>query len=59
MPWKERDRMDERMRIVARLLDGEKMAPLCRSFGISRKTVTGTIRNLCVRNGPGSGWRAP
>jgi len=38
MPWKECDRMDERMRFVARLLDGEKMAPLCRSFGISRKT---------------------
>jgi putative transposase len=30
--------MDERIRFVARLLDGEKMAPLCRSFGISRKT---------------------
>jgi len=30
--------MDERLRFVARLLDGEKMAPLCRSFGISRKT---------------------
>ena len=30
--------MDERVRFVARLLDGEKMAPLCRSFGISRKT---------------------
>src|SRR5689334_1835373 len=38
MPWKVCDRMDERMRFVARLLDGEKMAPLCRSFGISRKT---------------------
>ena len=30
--------MDERIRFVARLLDGEKMAPLCREFGISRKT---------------------
>ena len=30
--------MDERVRFIARLLDGEKMAPLCRSFGISRKT---------------------
>jgi putative transposase len=30
--------MDERMRFVARLLDGEKMAPLCAEFGISRKT---------------------
>ena len=29
---------DERLRFVARLLDGEKMAPLCREFGISRKT---------------------
>jgi putative transposase len=30
--------MDERIRFVARLLEGEKMAPLCREFGISRKT---------------------
>ena len=26
--------MDERLRFVARLLDGEKMAPLCGEFGI-------------------------
>jgi len=30
--------MNERMRFVARLLEGEKMAPLCREFDISRKT---------------------
>jgi putative transposase len=30
--------MDERLRFVARLLEGEKMAPLCAQFGISRKT---------------------
>jgi putative transposase len=30
--------MDERMRFVARLLEGEKMAGLCREFDISRKT---------------------
>lgn len=30
--------MDERVRFVARLLDGEKMAVLCEEFGISRKT---------------------
>lgn len=29
---------DERLRFVARLLDGEKMAALCREFSISRKT---------------------
>ena len=30
--------MDERLRFVARLLDGEAMAEVCREFGISRKT---------------------
>ena len=30
--------MDERIRFVARLLEGEKMMPLCKEFGISRKT---------------------
>jgi transposase len=38
MPWKECHVMDERLRFVARLLDGEKMAMLCAEFGISRKT---------------------
>lgn len=38
MPWRECSVMDEKLRFVARLLDGEKMAELCREFGISRKT---------------------
>ena len=38
MPWKECNRMDQRLRVVFRLLDGEKMVVLCRGFGISRKT---------------------
>ena len=38
MPWKVCRPMDERLKFVARLLDGEKMAGLCREFGISRKT---------------------
>jgi transposase InsO family protein len=38
MPWKESSVMDERMRFVVRLKDGESMAALCREFGISRKT---------------------
>jgi len=38
MPWKECSVMDERLRFVAQLLDGEPMAGLCREFGISRKT---------------------
>ncbi len=38
MPWMERSVMDERLRFVARLLDGETMSDVCRAFGISRKT---------------------
>jgi transposase InsO family protein len=38
MPWKECSVMDERLRFVARLLDGEAMTEVCRAFGISRKT---------------------
>ncbi|MCM0018739.1 MAG: integrase core domain-containing protein [Tagaea sp.] len=30
--------MDERLRFVARLLEGEQMSHMCREFGISRKT---------------------
>jgi len=38
MPWNECKPMDERLKFVARLLEGEKMAPLSREFGISRVT---------------------
>ena len=38
MPWKESSVMDERIRFVIRLKDGESMAALCREFGMSRKT---------------------
>ena len=38
MPWKECSVMEERLRFVARLLEGEAMTDLCREFGISRKT---------------------
>lgn len=38
MPWKECSVMDERVRFVGRLLDGEGMSEVCREFGISRKT---------------------
>lgn len=38
MPWKESSMLDEKIKFIARLLDGEKMAPLCREFNISRKT---------------------
>lgn len=38
MPWKECKAMDERVKFIGRYLTGEKIAPLCREFGISRKT---------------------
>jgi transposase InsO family protein len=38
MPWKESSVMDERLRFIARLLDGGGMSDVCREFGISRKT---------------------
>ena len=38
MPWKESSVMDERLRFLARVLDGEPMTEVCRDFGISRKT---------------------
>jgi transposase len=38
MPWKASTVMEERLRFVGRLLDGESMSDVCREFGISRKT---------------------
>ncbi len=38
MPWNECNQMDERLKFIARLLDGEKMAAVCRNFNVSRKT---------------------
>src|SRR4051812_4605244 len=43
MPWKECHVVDERLRFIARLRDGEKMATLCGEFGISRKTGYKTL----------------
>jgi len=38
MGWKECSKMDEKLKFIARYLEGEQMAPLCREFGISRPT---------------------
>src|SRR5436190_18452569 len=38
MPWKASSVMEERLRFVARLLDGEAMTDVCQDFGVSRKT---------------------
>jgi hypothetical protein len=36
MPWKSSSVMEERLRFVARLLDGEAMTDVCREFGVER-----------------------
>jgi hypothetical protein len=49
MPWNECKPMDERLRFIARLLEGEKMAPVCRELGISRAPrvwEAGNLENL-------------
>ena len=37
MPWKASSVMEERLRFVARLLDGQAMTDVCREFGVSGK----------------------
>ena len=46
--------MDERLRFVARLLEGEKMAAVCRQFGISesRQDPTATRNAAYQRSQP-------
>lgn len=38
MPWKESNKMSQRLDFVGRLFRGERMTDLCREYGISRKT---------------------
>jgi len=42
MPWKECSVMDERLRFVAKLLDGESMSEVCREFGSPVPAVAST-----------------
>mgnify|MGYP004000622329 CR=1 FL=1 len=51
MPWKECNRMNERMKFVVRLEDGERMTNLCKEFGISRKSGY-KIWNRYLQKGP-------
>ena len=58
MPWKERSIVEERMRFVLRLKDGESMASLCREFGISRVTgykIYDRYKECGLRKQPASG----
>jgi hypothetical protein len=63
MPWKECSVMEERLRFVARLLDGEAMTDMYREFGISRQTgyfgpglsPMSWVRSVTYLSGPDKG----
>jgi hypothetical protein len=46
MPWKECSVVEERLRFVARLLDGEAMTELCREFAEVRYTIPPNDKRL-------------
>ena len=48
--------MDERLRFVAQLLDGEAMSEVCRAFGISRKTGYKIFERYKEHGCVASGW---
>ena len=48
MPWKECRIVEERLRFIARLLDGEKMAGLCREFVRMARSPRELLREFCV-----------
>jgi hypothetical protein len=49
MPWKECSVMEERMRFIVRLLEGEEMSYLCREFEISAPWGARKLRELLIR----------
>jgi Homeodomain-like domain len=59
MPGKECEPADERLRFITRLLEGEKMAPVCREFGISRVTGYKIFERYKANGTPLSAARAP
>ncbi len=52
MPWKASSVMEERLRFVARLLDGEPMTDVCRDFGVSHKTGNSRSKAVKARSSP-------
>jgi hypothetical protein len=48
MPWQECSKVDERLKFVARLLEGEKMAVLCREFDFLNRASTETVYVPCI-----------
>ena len=38
MAWKECNKMDQKLKFIARYLEGEKITALCREFGMEETT---------------------
>lgn len=53
MPWRESDTVTERMKFIARYLDGEKITELSQEFGISRKTGHKIIKRFLEEGSDG------
>ena len=53
MPWKECNRMEERLRFVARLLDGEKMAVVWQFLPINKNRTCDHL----IKSQYGRSWR--
>ena len=51
MPWEETSKMDERMKFIYRLKEGEKMKHLCAEFGISRQTGYNLLKRYNQKDG--------
>ena len=49
MPWRECYQMDERLRFVARVLEGEKMAALCPESEISLASRRRATPGISIR----------
>ncbi|NOR18789.1 MAG: hypothetical protein GQ538_01705 [Xanthomonadales bacterium] len=48
MPWKECNKMEERLRFVARRLDGEKMAVMCRTMCIEKENLDSHLLHAII-----------
>ena len=54
MSWKESTIVDEKLKFIARHLEGETITELCKEFGVSRTTGHNLIKPLISKILPGN-----
>lgn len=65
MPWRESDKVTERMRFISRYLEGERIVDLSREFGISRQTGHAVVKRYklfgpaALADRSSRPWRSP